>query len=79
MDRTQGTAGFFGASSMERLPTERAIADQLRAFKQLPRPTDATDTKRRQLTHQDPSPLVPMSGHSDARQVWPTVRSGRVI
>ncbi|WP_269462941.1 phosphoenolpyruvate hydrolase family protein [Streptomyces malaysiensis] len=36
LDRTQGTAGFFGASSMERLPTERAIADQLRAFKQLP-------------------------------------------
>lgn len=25
--------GFFGASSMERLPTERAIADQTRAFK----------------------------------------------
>ncbi|MFC4496618.1 phosphoenolpyruvate hydrolase family protein [Streptomyces ovatisporus] len=36
LDRTQGIAGFFGASSMERLPTERAIADQLRAFKQLP-------------------------------------------
>ncbi|MEU0924763.1 phosphoenolpyruvate hydrolase family protein [Streptomyces malaysiensis] len=36
LDRTQGIAGFFGASSMERLPTERAIAGQLRAFKQLP-------------------------------------------
>ena len=35
LDRTQGIAGFFGASSMERLPTERAIAGQLRAFKQL--------------------------------------------
>ncbi len=38
LERTQGIAGFFGASSMERLPTERAIADQLRAFKQLPAP-----------------------------------------
>jgi predicted TIM-barrel enzyme len=28
--------GFFGASSMERLPTERAIADQLQLFKNLP-------------------------------------------
>ena len=36
LDRTQGITGFFGASSMERLPTERAIAGQLRAFKQLP-------------------------------------------
>ncbi|GAA2835013.1 phosphoenolpyruvate hydrolase family protein [Nonomuraea rubra] len=33
--RTTGIAGFFGASSMERLPAERAIADQLRAFKSL--------------------------------------------
>jgi predicted TIM-barrel enzyme len=28
--------GFYGASSMERLPVERAIADQTRAFKALP-------------------------------------------
>ncbi|MFB4277594.1 MULTISPECIES: phosphoenolpyruvate hydrolase family protein [unclassified Nonomuraea] len=35
-ERTSGVAGFFGASSMERLPAERAIADQLRAFKNLP-------------------------------------------
>ncbi|MEV0614114.1 phosphoenolpyruvate hydrolase family protein [Nonomuraea sp. NPDC050404] len=34
-ERTTGIAGFFGASSMERLPAERAIADQLRAFKAL--------------------------------------------
>ncbi|RSN12592.1 hypothetical protein DMB42_10325 [Nonomuraea sp. WAC 01424] len=34
-ERTAGIAGFFGASSMERLPAERAIADQVRAFKQL--------------------------------------------
>ncbi|MFC9434257.1 phosphoenolpyruvate hydrolase family protein [Nocardia sp. NPDC057030] len=36
LERTHGVAGFFGASSMERLPTERAIAEQLRAFKDVP-------------------------------------------
>ncbi|MFE6668148.1 phosphoenolpyruvate hydrolase family protein [Streptomyces sp. NPDC057697] len=35
LDRTSGIAGFFGASSMERLPTERAITEQARAFKSL--------------------------------------------
>ena len=30
--RTRRLAGFYGASSMERLPTERAIADQVRSF-----------------------------------------------
>ncbi|MFG3259729.1 phosphoenolpyruvate hydrolase family protein [Streptomyces sp. NPDC048172] len=30
---TEGVVGFFGASSIERLPTERAIKDQTRAFK----------------------------------------------
>lgn len=33
---TTGVVGFFGASSMERLPTERAIAQQARAFKSIP-------------------------------------------
>jgi predicted TIM-barrel enzyme len=33
LDNTTGIAGFFGASSMERLPTERAIAAQAAAFK----------------------------------------------
>lgn len=33
LDHTQGIVGFFGASSMERLPTERAIAAQVEAFK----------------------------------------------
>ncbi|GEB47546.1 MULTISPECIES: phosphoenolpyruvate hydrolase family protein [Streptomyces] len=32
---TRGVAGFFGASSIERLPTERAIAQQTRAFKEM--------------------------------------------
>jgi predicted TIM-barrel enzyme len=31
--RTKGVAGFFGASSMERLPTERALTAQVRQFK----------------------------------------------
>lgn len=35
LSRTRNCHGFFGASSMERLPTERAITDQVRAFKQL--------------------------------------------
>ena len=30
--RTRGIAGFFGASSIERLPTEPAIVAQVRAF-----------------------------------------------
>jgi len=33
LGRTRGIAGFFGASSIERLPAERAITDQLRQFK----------------------------------------------
>src|SRR5689334_16513689 len=33
---TTGVVGFFGASSMERLPVERAIAEQARAFKSIP-------------------------------------------
>jgi predicted TIM-barrel enzyme len=35
LSRTQGVSGFFGASSMERLPTERAITEQVRSFKNL--------------------------------------------
>jgi predicted TIM-barrel enzyme len=29
----RGVDGFYGASSVERLPAERAIADQIRTFK----------------------------------------------
>ena len=32
---TEGVVGFFGASSIERLPTETAIEDQARAFKDI--------------------------------------------
>jgi predicted TIM-barrel enzyme len=33
LQRTSGVHGFYGASSMERLPVEVAIADQVRKFK----------------------------------------------
>ncbi len=33
--RTKGVVGFFGASSMERLPTEVAITENTRRFKQI--------------------------------------------
>jgi predicted TIM-barrel enzyme len=34
-DNTEGIVGFFGASSIERLPTERAIRGQVESFKAL--------------------------------------------
>jgi predicted TIM-barrel enzyme len=37
LDRCPSCNGFYGASSMERLPVEQAIADQTRAFKALTR------------------------------------------
>src|SRR5690606_11066279 len=33
LQRTQNVHGFYGASSMERLPTEIAIREQMRKFK----------------------------------------------
>ncbi len=36
LDRTEGIAGFFGASSMERLPTEVAMTENMKRFKQIP-------------------------------------------
>jgi len=35
LDRLEGVVGFFGASSMERLPTEIAISERVRQFKDL--------------------------------------------
>jgi predicted TIM-barrel enzyme len=35
LSRTQHCHGFFGASSMERLPTEKAITRQAQQFKQI--------------------------------------------
>ncbi len=37
LDHTSGVAGFFGASSMERLPTEVAITENMRRFKRISR------------------------------------------
>ena len=37
LDRTEGIVGFFGASSMERLPTEVAMTENMRRFKELTR------------------------------------------
>jgi predicted TIM-barrel enzyme len=36
LERAPGVHGFYGASSMERLPVERAITEQVRAFVDLP-------------------------------------------
>ena len=33
LERTEGVVGFFGASSMERLPTEVAMTENMRRFK----------------------------------------------
>jgi predicted TIM-barrel enzyme len=35
LERTSGVVGFFGASSMERLPTETALTENIRAFKMI--------------------------------------------
>jgi predicted TIM-barrel enzyme len=35
LNNTEGVVGFFGASSIERLPTEEAIEDQAQEFKQI--------------------------------------------
>ncbi|MDQ4082771.1 MAG: phosphoenolpyruvate hydrolase family protein [Actinomycetota bacterium] len=35
LERTDGVVGFFGASSMERLPTEVAMTENMKRFKQI--------------------------------------------
>ncbi len=35
LKHTRGVVGFFGASSMERLPTEKAITEQVKKFKEI--------------------------------------------
>jgi predicted TIM-barrel enzyme len=35
LERTEGVVGFFGASSMERLPTETAMTETMRRFKSI--------------------------------------------
>jgi predicted TIM-barrel enzyme len=36
IERTSGVVGFFGASSMERLPTEVAMTENMQRFKSIP-------------------------------------------
>ncbi len=36
LENTEGVVGFFGASSMERLPTEVAMTENMRRFKEIP-------------------------------------------
>ncbi len=36
LERTEGIVGFFGASSMERLPTETAMTENMKRFKAIP-------------------------------------------
>jgi predicted TIM-barrel enzyme len=40
LSQCPGCHGFYGASSMERLPTERALTDTTRRFMQVTRPTN---------------------------------------
>jgi predicted TIM-barrel enzyme len=35
LDHTENCHGFYGASSMERLPTEKALTEQTKVFKNL--------------------------------------------
>ncbi len=42
LDHTIGVAGFLGASSMERLPTEVAITENMRRFKRIARAAAAS-------------------------------------
>jgi predicted TIM-barrel enzyme len=43
LSRTRGVCGFFGASSVERLPTERAITEQVKSFKNLQLHTERSE------------------------------------
>ena len=43
LQHTTGVAGFFGASSAERLPTERAIKAQIESFKSISTSTSDTE------------------------------------
>jgi predicted TIM-barrel enzyme len=44
LERTSGVVGFFGASSMERLPTEVAMTENMKRFKAIP--VGATEGER---------------------------------
>src|SRR5271154_3941352 len=46
LSRTRGVCGFFGASSIERLPTERAITEQVTSFKNLQLHTERSERNK---------------------------------
>ena len=46
LERVAGVGGFYGASSMERLPTEVAITEQVRAFAELKLPASDAEIVR---------------------------------
>jgi predicted TIM-barrel enzyme len=47
LQRTRGCDGFYGASSVERLPAERAIAEQIRNFKSIKLPARARNGSKK--------------------------------
>jgi predicted TIM-barrel enzyme len=49
LGRTRGVVGFFGASSMERLPTEIAITEQIRRFKAISTEKKTTGRKAKAI------------------------------
>lgn len=50
LDHTEGIVGFYGASSMERLPVEPAITNQIREFGKLKFRTAASGSHARRVT-----------------------------
>jgi predicted TIM-barrel enzyme len=56
-ERTNGIVGFYGASSMERLPVEKAITENMKRFKKLQIRKDETAGKR--STMATPDNLLP--------------------
>ena len=56
-ERTNGIVGFYGASSMERLPVEKAITENMKRFKKLQIRKDETAGKR--STMASPDNLLP--------------------
>ena len=46
LERTDGVVGFFGASRMERLPTEIAMTENMRRFKALTFDPEESDDER---------------------------------
>ncbi len=47
LERAKGCDGFYGASSVERLPAERAIAEQIRSFKAIRLPARTRNGSRK--------------------------------